>query len=224
MTSNQLPRTLEPEYMDDPIEASLYDSMDHQAVNAKFVDDLIAAGSFGNDIIDLGSGTARIPILLAKKVPGTRVMAIDAATHMLDLAVRNVDIAGLLDRIQPLHADIKSLEEYEDQICDLVISNTLLHHLPEPIVAVRQAIRLVRTGGRIFIRDLMRPKSAAIVESLVDTHASLEPESSKQLLRQSLHAALTLGEAQQMAVECGFEPDVVTATSDRHWTMDAVKV
>ena len=57
-----LPRTLEPESMDTAQEAEEYESMDHSAVNDIFVDDLIAGGSVGPQVIDLGCGPAAIPI------------------------------------------------------------------------------------------------------------------------------------------------------------------
>ena len=53
-----LERVLEPEVMDTYEEARDYDSMDHQAVNKLFVDDLLAVGNIGNDILDVGTGTA----------------------------------------------------------------------------------------------------------------------------------------------------------------------
>lgn len=218
--NTQIQRTLEPELMDDPQEASLYDAMDHSEVNEKFVSDLLAAGSIGSQVIDLGTGTARIPILLCQKAPDVKVMAVDAAVHMLEVAVRNIDIAGLRDSIQLVQADAKKLEEFDPDICDCVISNTLLHHLPEPGEAIMAAKRLLRTGGRIFIRDLMRPQSSLEVEQLTKTYAGDEPTESQQLLRQSLHAALTLEEAQQMAESCGLNPNSVYASSDRHWTLD----
>ena len=216
----QIPRTLEPELMDDPEEASLYDAMDHSEVNQRFVDDLLAAGPIGRQIIDLGTGTARIPIILCQKAPETQVIAVDAAVHMLEVAIRNIDVAGLRDSIQLIRADAKSLEEFDAGICDCLISNTLLHHLPEPLDAVNAARRLLRPGGRIFVRDLMRPRSSLEVEQLTKTYAGNEPPQSQQLLRQSLHAALTLQEAQDLAESCGLNPMSVYASSDRHWTLD----
>jgi ubiquinone/menaquinone biosynthesis C-methylase UbiE len=220
--NQQIPRILESEYMDDPQEATLYDAMDHDHVNRLFVGDLLAAGKVGPRVIDLGTGTARIPIILCGQVDDVRVMAIDAALHMLDIAMRNVDVAGLRDRIQLDKADVKSLADYDDGICDCVISNTLLHHLPEPIAALRQAARIVRRGGRIFIRDLMRPPAVEDVERLTQLHANGASVEAQQLLRQSLHAALTLDEAKQMAEDCGIDPAAVCATSDRHWTLDVI--
>lgn len=218
-----LPRTLEPEAIDDVAEARVYDRMDHREVNRRFVDDLLAGGPIGQQVIDLGTGTARIAIALCRRLPEVKVMAIDASTAMLDLAVTNVDVAGVIDQVQLEHADATTMDEFDDAICDCVISNSVLHHVSDPEAVLRTASRLVRPGGRLFIRDLMRPATAAEVDRLTELHAGGEPAEAKQLLRQSLHAALTLEEARGMLTACGLPAEAVQATSDRHWTIDASK-
>ncbi len=219
--ASMLTRTLEPEYTDDDQDTALYDAMDHAEVNRRFVDDLIAGGEVGPDILDIGAGTARIPIELCKRLPDVRVMATDAAISMLERAKVNIDVAGVLDRVQLEHADAKQMDEFADQMFDTVISNSILHHLPEPRVVLELSLRLVRPGGRIFHRDLLRPESAEQVEQLVQQHAAGEPESAQQLLRQSLHAALSLEEVREMAGRLGVDTAAITVTSDRHWTLDA---
>src|SRR6056297_3765293 len=101
-----LERTLEPEFNDDVAETALYDGMGHAAVNEQFVLDLLAGGEVGPDVMDMGTGTARIPILLCQRAPHVRVMAVDAAISMLEQAKTNIDIAMLLDLIQLEHAEV----------------------------------------------------------------------------------------------------------------------
>ena len=224
MNTSALPRTLEPEVMDDAEEARLYDEMDHSEVNRRFVADFLKslpADESIERVVDLGCGTALIPIELCRQAMAMRVMALDAATEMLNVAVRNIDVAGLRNRIELVHADAKALDAFEDGMCDAVISNSLLHHLPEPMTALRQAKRLVRSGGMLFIRDLMRPQDAAEVDRLTELYAGNEPAASMQLLHQSLHAALTLDEIREMAGELGISAEAIQATSDRHWTLAA---
>ncbi len=224
-----IPRTLEPELMDDPAEALLYDQMDHSEVNERFANDFLGAFDAidGSDcprrVIDLGCGTALIPIVICGKSDDCRVMAIDAAGHMLDLAARNIDIAGLRDRIELIQADAKSLGNFDAAMCDAVISNTLLHHLPEPIALLRSAMHLTRPGGLIFIRDLMRPESASEVDRLTELYTGNEPAEAQQLFHQSLHAALTLDEIRELASSLGLDPNGIQATTDRHWTMSVVR-
>jgi hypothetical protein len=61
-----LNRTLEPEVMDTAADALDYDRMDHREVNRRFVDDFLAAAPDLSDVLDLGTGTAQIPIFPAR--------------------------------------------------------------------------------------------------------------------------------------------------------------
>ncbi len=210
-------RTLEPELMDSPQEAVTYDSMDHSEVNRKFVDDLLAGGEVGPDVLDLGTGTARIPIELCQRVSNCRVMASDGAVSMLEVARYNIAVASLETRIQLHHADAKSIP-LEDAMFDTVLSNSLIHHVPEPAVIVAQIARLTKPGGRIFVRDLYRPDTLAEIDDLVERIVGQEAAEAQALFRDSLHAALTLDEIRAMVAAHGFDPHDVQMSSDRHWT------
>ncbi len=218
-----IPRVLEPEVMDDRQEATEYDAMDHSQVNRQFVLDLIATGKLSNDCLDLGTGTALIPIELCRAQPEVRVMASDASTSMLELARYNIEVQSLMMRIQLHHGDVKKLN-FQNAYFDTVFSNSLVHHLPEPISFFAEACRVLRPSGLLFVRDLCRPETSHEVESLVATYAGSESLHSQQLLRQSLHAALTLEEVRSLVVAVGLPSEGVTMTSDRHWTLIATKV
>src|SRR5688500_5172174 len=102
-----LARTLEPEGMDTAEEAREYDAMDHSAVNEVFVDDfLMAVKSLGLgarlgeterplQVLDCGTGTALIPIVLARRAASVRVTAVDLSEEMLKVAQENVRTASL---------------------------------------------------------------------------------------------------------------------------------
>ena len=213
-------RTLEPEVMDTFEAAVMYDQMDHEAVNRKFVDDLVSGGELGDEVIDLGTGTALIPIELCERVEGVRVLAIDASGEMLDLARRRIEIAQMNQRIQLEQADCKALKGFAGAMADTVISNTVIHHLPDPSLMVGEAVRLLRGGGRLFIRDLVRPATMGDVDALVAAHTENETEEARAMFRDSLLAALTIDEARQMFASLGLPAANVKMTSDRHWTFD----
>lgn len=195
--------------------------MDHSIVNRQFVDDLIADGkSVGPQVIDLGCGPAAIPIELCLRLDSIQIMAIDAEIEMLEIAKREIDIAGLLARITLHHASVCAMDEYEDGMADTVISNSMLHHLDEPQLGLQTAVRLLRAGGRLFVRDLARPTSLEETESLVADYTQGESEIAQQLFRQSLLAALTLDEIRGFAGGFGISAVHVQMTSDRHWTID----
>ena len=212
-----LERVLEPEVMDTYEEARDYDSMGHQEVNTLFVQDLLASGEIGIDVLDVGTGTAQIPVELCRQNEECRVIAIDMAAHMLDLARFNIEVDGFTQRIYLQQIDAKDMN-FEQDMFDCVISNSIIHHIPQPRLVLQEAIRVARPGGLLFFRDLMRPESGEEVSRLVEIYAGDENPHQKQMFDDSLRAALSLEEIREMVTNLGFQGDSVQATSDRHWT------
>ena len=210
-------RVLEPEVMDTYEEARDYDSMGHQEVNTFFVQDLLASGEIGIDVLDVGTGTAQIPVELCRQNEECRVIAIDMAAHMLDLARFNIEVDGFTQRIYLQQIDAKDMN-FEQDMFDCVISNSIIHHIPQPRLVLQEAIRVARPGGLLFFRDLMRPESGEEVSRLVEMYAGDENPHQKQMFDDSLRAALSLEEIREMVTNLGFQGDSVQATSDRHWT------
>ncbi|MBD2099380.1 class I SAM-dependent methyltransferase [Leptolyngbya sp. FACHB-261] len=224
---SRLERVLEPEVMDTPEEADAYDAMDHSAVNQAFVQDLLALKPPRGEWLDLGTGPAHQPIMLTRWVDDVQVTAVDASDSMLVAARRNVQVAGLAGRINLAKADAKALSFADGQF-SVVFSNSLFHHLAEPLLALKEAKRVLAADGVLFVRDLVRPSDAASLEQLVSTYAADDTPQQRQLFADSLQAALTLEEVQDLAVSAGLvlaEAEMSPAnfqlqlTSDRHWTL-----
>ncbi len=212
-----LPRTLESEAMDSTEEARDYDTLDHGTVNRIFVTDFLAVWNHRNPILDAGTGTAQIPIELCKQSPTAHVTAIDLAEHMLRVARDNVGRAGLADRIRLQCCDAKALP-FPDGTFATVISNSIVHHIPDPASVLGEMVRVLMPGGILFIRDLLRPLDENDVQRLVTTYASAANAHQRQMFAASLRAALTLTEIRTLVEEFGFDPATVRQTSDRHWT------
>ena len=135
-----LPRVLEPEVMDDEAEVAEYDAMPHDDVNARFVEDFLVRfppGAIATaTVLDLGTGTALIPLLLLQREPGLRVTAVDRSAAMLRMAARHACRFGQQERLDLVEADVCRLP-FADRSFDMVLSNSLLHHLPEPVRCLR---------------------------------------------------------------------------------------
>src|SRR5579864_8159375 len=106
---NMLDRVLEPEVMDSAAEARDYDAMDHSSVNRLFVSDFLAEWNGRNPILDVGAGTAQIPIELCRQAPAAQVVAIDLAEQMLAVGRDNVRRAGLESRLRLERQDAKRM-------------------------------------------------------------------------------------------------------------------
>ncbi len=233
-----LTRRLEPEVMDTAEDARDYDTMDHSTVNRVFVDDLLTFRSRTREssdrrlttsateeiafpflnVLDVGTGTALIPIELCCREVACRVTAIDLAAEMLKLADLNITRADLASRIQAERIDAKHMP-YAVGAFDAVISNSIVHHIPKPRAVFTEMLRVLRPSGVLFVRDLLRPQSLAEVDHLVATYAGRENAHSQQLFRESLHAALSLAEVRELTAACGISASAVQQSSDRHWTL-----
>jgi SAM-dependent methyltransferase len=232
-----LPRVLEPEVMDTETEALDYDAMDHGEVNARFCDDLLTFAEAQNApdpgrILDVGTGTALIPIELCKRAPTVAIDGIDLAEHMLALGRRNVARAGLEARIRLHRLDAKHTG-FADASFGGVVSNSIVHHIPQPLDVFAEMWRVVARGGVLFVRDLSRPATDEAALALVDVYAPRARhddaavgamlERQRVLFDASLRAALTVDEVRALVAPLGIAPDAVRPTSDRHWTLACIK-
>ena len=213
-----LPRVLEPEVMDSWEEAVEYDAMDFTEVNTAFAESVIELGPHGAaKVLDVGTGTARIPLLIAAKCPQWQIWGIDLAQNMLQLGWQHVKNAGLEQQIFLEIVDAKKMP-YSDRQFQMVISNSLVHHLPDPLPFFHQVARVLQPQGAIFIRDLIRPVNVEAMDALVASIGAEYDEQQKKLFRDSLHAALTVDEVRDLIEQANLSDVKVYQSSDRHWT------
>jgi len=217
-----LPRILEPEVMDTEAEARDYDGMDHTSVNRLFVADFLARWNAANPVLDVGTGTAQIPVELCRRSPTAEVTAVDLAGEMLKFASANVERAGLTGRIRLQQCDAKGLP-FADATFAAIISNSIVHHIPEPASVFREMVRVARPEAILFVRDLLRPPDRATLDQLVHTYAGDANAHQQKMFGDSLHAALTLEEVRQIVASLGYDEASVRRTSDRHWTWTGMR-
>ena len=228
MTSNseKIDRILEPEVMDSEKEATEYDQMDHSEVNRIFVDDFLSFISKYDSIenikeqlvLDVGTGTGLIPIELCQRDSQWNVIGIDLAQEMILKGEANIGNSNLKEQVELICCDAKSTP-FPDKCYSIILSNSIVHHIPEPKSVFREMIRLLKNEGCLFIRDLLRPNTNDEVEELVSLHAAKANEYQQQLFRQSLQAALTIDEVREILRSINLPAEAVQQTSDRHWTI-----
>ena len=211
------PRIPEPEVMAGAEEAEAYAKADFRGVNARFVRRLLAlAGRRPRArAVDLGTGPADIPCRVARARPGWRIDAVDASTPMLRAAraaVRKAR-AGRAVRLRCADALACGLPSHA---FDVVFSNSLLHHLPDPAALWREVARLAKPGGLVFVRDLRRPPTRARARRLVARYAAGEPPVQRRSFYNSLLAAFTPAEIRAQLRRAGLGRLRVALPSDRH--------
>ena len=212
-----IPRVLELEVMNTAEEACDYDAMDHTEVNRVFVREFLEIWDGAVPILDVGTGTAQIPIELCRQSPDAKIIGIDLSEQMLALGNANVQKARLNERIRLELVDAKAMR-YADGHFAAVVSNSIIHHIPSPAGVLAEMARVVRSGGTIFVRDLLRPESGNRLRELVTLYAGESNEHQQKMFAESLHAALTLDEIRKLVSDLGLESGDVRQTTDRHWT------
>ena len=215
-------RICEPELMDDPKQAEAYARADFEAENQAFVDRFkeyfpeFAQGT----VLDLGCGPGDIPIRFAKRYPVCQVIGIDASAPMIQLGEQAVKEAGSSDRIT------LRCERYEEvagaRIADAVISNSLLHHLPNPLQFWQKIRQLVRPGAPVLVMDLLRPDSPEAAQAIVDQYAANEPDILRRDFYNSLLAAFTEDEIGSQLARMNLTRLLIDIPDDRHWVVGGI--
>lgn len=75
-------------------------------------------------VLDIGTGTGIIPILLSGKTKAGSIVGLEIQESMAEMANRSVALNGLQDRVKIIHGDIKKYSEYFGKSSfDVVVSN-----------------------------------------------------------------------------------------------------
>lgn len=124
-----------------------------------WVERVLSYAPSSGSILDIGTGPGGIPLKIARRSPRLRLFGVDHSAAMVRAARRAaVDPAnaGLADRVCFLRSDAHRLP-FPDASFDLVISNSLLHHLENPLEPLNEMGRVARPDSVILLRDLQRP-------------------------------------------------------------------
>lgn len=216
--SEGMERTPEPELMNEVTQAKAYAEADFSEPHSHFVS--MFAKKFPTlqvtgTVLDLGCGPADVSRRFAQVYPECQIHGIDGAANMLTLgreANAQVQLAQRIELFEiQLPCQALPLATY-----DAVISNSLLHHLHDPMVLWRSLHQFAVSGAPVFIMDLMRPASKEIAQALVDCYAENEPPVLRQDFYASLCAAFTPEEIAQQLAMSQLNSLQVEIVSDRH--------
>ena len=218
-----LPRTPEPELMDGAEQVAAYAAADFAASDQAMVDRLahLCGNDPGPQLADLGCGPGNISFRLARRWPAARVLGLDGAPRMLAIAEQRLaaepELAGRLhfqEALLPVSESAPLPATFRTGCFSAVVSNSLLHHLHDPLGLWQAVAQLGAPGAFVYVQDLRRPASAAAVEDLVAAAMADAPEVLRRDYRASLHAAFTPAEVAAQLQQAGLEGLQVAALGD----------
>ncbi len=110
-------------------------------------------------VLDIGTGSGRLAIYLAKKYPSVHCVGIDywsnPWTYSRDICDRNAKTEGVADRVDFQRASAVKLP-FQDGEYDLVMSNFVFHsvRVVNKLPLLKEALRVLKSGGKFAFQDL----------------------------------------------------------------------
>jgi ubiquinone/menaquinone biosynthesis C-methylase UbiE len=164
----EMQRKPEPEVMSGEDEVSAYASAAAQkhldTLDNTFVDQVLQLAPDGNALtgflLDVGCGPGNIALKIARRCPRLMIVGVDRSRNMVRAARQSAAGLGLEDRVifQQAHA---GRIPYAGGKFDLVLCNSVLHHLADPSAVLQEMLRVAKPAGAIVLRDLRRPSRLA---------------------------------------------------------------
>ena len=212
-------RIPEPELMTHDEQVRAYAEGDFEQPHQRFVDLLLERlprlGRAGF-AIDIGCGPGDIARRLARALPGWEVHGVDGSAPMLALAREAAEREALQSRLR-FHECYLPDGAAPRPHYELLLSNSLLHHLADPLALWQAIRRWSLPTSAVFVMDLLRPETPREVERLVDEYAAGEPEVLRRDFHNSLLAAYRPHEVHDQLRRAGLRELDVEIVSDRHW-------
>jgi ubiquinone/menaquinone biosynthesis C-methylase UbiE len=211
-------RTPEPELMLEQEQARAYSEADFEKPHSHFIE--LFAKSFpgeaaAGDVLDLGCGPADISLRFARAYPQARIDGVDGSEAMLGFGKEAVCRDELEERVQLIPCTLPTVE-LPQKAYDVVISNSLLHHLQDPQVLWQTIKQFARPEAPIFVMDLMRPESEAQAQEWVAKYTAKEAEMLRRDFYHSLLAAYRPDEVRSQLDEAGLTTFQLEVIGDRH--------
>ena len=211
-------RIPETDLMEGPDQALAYAQADFSEPHNRFIE--LFKSRFGSKlngpVLDLGCGPGDICRRFARAFPACQVHGVDGSTAMLKLARASDNSTPYAARI---HYQLAYLPDgrLPRQHYHALISNSLLHHLQDPLVLWQSILQCGKPGAPVFVMDLLRPDSLSVAEHLVEEYATGEPEILKNDFRNSLLAAYRPSEVTAQTCRLGLDHLEIEIVSDRHF-------
>jgi SAM-dependent methyltransferase len=219
-------RVIEPELMDELEQAEAYANADFEEPHRRVIelfDSEFPGTEIKGAILDLGCGPGDITFRFATRFPNSIVVGVDGSAAMIELAnKRKAHEKEITEKVKFIEGSIPGVA-LPGGPYDLIVSNSLLHHLHRPNVLWETIPDYVSPGTKIFVVDLFRPESEKEAERIVSEYSGNEPELLKRDFYNSLLAAFEPAEVEQQLASVGLSELSVKVVSDRHLIVYGVK-
>jgi ubiquinone/menaquinone biosynthesis C-methylase UbiE len=150
-------------------------------VSKSFISMVKAWETTSGKVLDVGTGTGRLAIELARGLPGLQVVGLDLSDAALGLARDHVEKDEVPLAVSFEKGDAQDMP-FGDGTFDLVISSNTLHLVNNPVKMFDEIDRVLKPDGRFLLSDLRRSWLGVLTEHI---RAAYSPREIEDLLSQS---------------------------------------
>ena len=169
-------------------------------------------------LLDVGCGDGEIPIRISKETD-CEITAIDGSQAMLNEFKKKIDKNNVRNIF--LHKKLIDQNLFIDKSFDVIICNSVLHHVSDLSLFWNTIFRLTRKNGIICLMDLERPKSNKEMDDILLKYGGKDPILLDDF-KNSLKAAYTINEVSQQLDCYNNTSFYIKPISDRHFFVNIV--
>lgn len=206
--------------MDESAQVEAYAAADFSSANALFIQQILERIDRihpARSLLDLGCGPADISFDIARQLPATHVTALDGSSSMLAFAAETLARQPDIEPRISLHHACLPDSNLPPGVFDIIVSNSMLHHLHNPADFWQTITSCGRPGALVVVMDLFRPESRTRARQIVDENAADEADILQEDFFNSLLAAFTPEEVSQQLADAGLPNFEISLVSERHF-------
>jgi ubiquinone/menaquinone biosynthesis C-methylase UbiE len=157
-------------------------------------------------LVDVGCGSGRLLIQIAKKINNLNLIGVDVAKEMIGFANEHVKSYEFEDRIELREGSVEKLPLNDNSI-DFIVSTLSLHHWENPIKAFEEFFRILKDDGILLIFDFRRDSRNLCFGFLKFITRVIVPKALKKVGEPlgSLQASYSLSELNEIVNSTAFE-------------------
>ena len=135
----------------------IYDQMQRRLRDKGWIEtkDITKSGIAHGHVLEIGPGPGYLGLEWLKNTRDTILKGLDISADMIAVAKRNAKAYRLEERVEYVHSSGAKLP-FEDNCFDAVFTANSLHEWSKPRETLREAWRVLKPSGRLFITDFRR--------------------------------------------------------------------
>lgn len=193
----------------------------------------LVAGELGKfikrgPVLEIGSGTGRLLIEIARNVPDVYLTGIDISDEMIALSRLNTQKEGLSGRIEFREIPVEELSSFQENSFELVLSHASFSGWLRPEESLKEIAGILKPDGMLYISDWNRSAPMDAVSALA-RRALNEPEHLERI-RMAFQAAYTGKELKKLLSDFIAETNkgggpfrLIQFSTEEHWMTAVLK-